>query len=83
MEESIKILDKELETLNKQLNNMHDLLEQGIYNKDTFIDRSNIVKNKIELINKDSAALMDKINFITNTKNNKIIIPKLEKIIEL
>jgi len=34
--------------LNTQLNNMHDLLEQGVYSLKIFIKRSNLVKNKIE-----------------------------------
>jgi lipopolysaccharide biosynthesis regulator YciM len=84
IQSSIEIIDTELETLNKQLNNMHNLLEQGVYSAETFIDRSNIVKNKIDSLNADKQILVNNIRTKENSKKNKeVLIPKLEKIIEV
>ena len=81
---NIETLNKELKTLEKQLNNLHDLLEQGIYSTDTFLERSKLIKEKI------STARIDKEELEKHLKQNsvkqeytKIIIPKVEKVIEL
>jgi len=47
----IKVMEKlenEIEVLKKQLNNAHDFLEQGIYDTQTFVERSKIVADKIK-----------------------------------
>ena len=38
--------DNELITLKKQLNNLHDLLEQEIYTTDKFLERSKLIDEK-------------------------------------
>ena len=51
MEKSIKNTNAELANLNVQLSNLHDLLERGIYDDETFISRRNTLlemKNKKE-----------------------------------
>ena len=45
-------LNKELSELNKQKNNLHDLLERGIYDVDTYLDRQKNIAERIETINK-------------------------------
>lgn len=42
------LLDKELETLNNQKMKLFDLLEQGIYDNDTFVERSKNINERIE-----------------------------------
>lgn len=82
IEKSIVSIDKELETLNKQLNNMHDLLEQGVYNIETFINRSNLIKDKIKGYNNNKKELKNKLDLENKKENNKeILIPKIENII--
>lgn len=44
----IKACENELLKLNKQKNILHDLLEQGVYNIDTFMERSNAIQSKID-----------------------------------
>lgn len=44
----LKNLNSEYETLVKQKENLHNLLEQGIYDVDTYLDRSKSLADKIE-----------------------------------
>ena len=78
---SKEILIKELEKTETQLNKTFDLLEQGVYDNNTFIQRSTVLKNKISTLNKE----LEK--YSIETKNKKIekikdIIPNLENIIK-
>lgn len=76
-------LQNELTKTSLQLNNLYDLLEQGIYSKETFIERLNILNSKIAEINKEIKKLEEEYRKISNTKNNKeILIPKIENVIE-
>lgn len=84
IEKSIEALDNELATLEKQLNNLHDLLEQGIYSIDTFLERSKILNEKIETTKKDKKELDEKLkNTFAREKGEKAFIPKVEKVIDL
>lgn len=49
----IKNLKNELIELNKQSDNIFDLLEKGIYSSDIFIKRNKIITNKINQIHKN------------------------------
>ena len=51
-EESIKELKKELEIKNKKLSSIYDYFEEGIYSKEMFIERSNILRKELEQIKK-------------------------------
>ncbi len=84
IEQSLLNVNKELETLNIQLNNLHDLLEQGVYSIDTFIKRSNILKDKIAAAEQDKEFLEEKLNNMSSIKKQKmIIVPKVERVLEL
>lgn len=77
---NITVINKELEKTQLQLNKTYDLLEQGVYDNNTFIQRSSILKDKIKKLNKE----LDK--YSIESKNKKIekiknIIPKIEKIL--
>ena len=50
---NINIIDDELKKLDKQLNKAYDMLEQEIYDSDTFLKRSSIIKDKIDKLNKE------------------------------
>ncbi len=76
-------LDNELKKINSQLNNLYDLLEQGIYSKEIFKERFNILNSKISEISTKQKILQKEYNDIINSKNNKeILIPKIEKVIK-
>lgn len=73
-------LEKELETLKAQLDKTYDLLERGIYNDETFLQRNEMIKNKMEECSKslegieelaaaEEKALSIENNFIPTVKN--------------
>ena len=84
IEQSITATKKELEKENAKLNKIYEFLENGIYSKDEFINRSKSIKNNIQ-------NLENKLNEYTEllSKNNEskqqkeIMIPKLENVIDL
>lgn len=47
LEKSLKQIELEIVTLNKQLDNIFDLLEQGIYSTEQFLDRSQNLSERI------------------------------------
>lgn len=81
---SLNKLKKEYDTFKKQLDNTYDLLEQEIYTKEKFIERSELLINKIKTIEKDILSLENEIKSENLKQNNKQnIIPKIEKIIDI
>lgn len=48
LERQIAELERELETLNKQKGNLHDLLEQGVYDVQTYLERNQVLAERIE-----------------------------------
>ena len=80
----LKQLEKESITLANQKENLHNLLERGIYDIDTYLDRSKILADKIDTNKK---AIENVKKDIENETNNSIditdIIPKLENLLEL
>jgi DNA invertase Pin-like site-specific DNA recombinase len=83
-EKAVKKIESELETLQKQLNNLHDLLEQGIYSTDKFLERSKLLSNKVKQLESDRDILLEDLSRESNReKNRKFIIPKVEKVLEV
>ena len=81
--ESIKNVDNELNTLGKQLNSLHDFLEQGIYSTEVFLERLKILNDKINIVKKSKEELENKLNSISIIEENKkTVIPKVEKVLE-
>jgi len=82
--EAILKLEKEIEKIKKQINNLHDLLEQGVYSIETFVERSNMNKEKLKRLLNDKSILQKNINEEANKKENrKVMIPKIEKLLEV
>ena len=80
----LKQLEKESITLVNQKEKLHELLEKGIYDIDTYLDRSKVLADKIEN-NKNS---IDKVkNDIEYESTHSIdiseVVPKLENLLEL
>lgn len=80
-DDTLEIISKEISKLNSQLNKAYDLLEQGIYDNDTFVERSKTLKEKISSLQKEK----EKFN-IPTTKNKidkiKEIIPNIQNVIK-
>jgi conjugal transfer/entry exclusion protein len=84
LENTIKKLQKDIEVYEKQLDNLHDLLEQGIYSTDKFLERSKLLVEKIRIANNDIVNLEDQlIQINAREKGKKLIIPKVQKVLDV
>lgn len=84
IEKSIVTTKKELEKENTKLNKIYDFLENGIYNKDEFINRSKTIKDNIQSLEiklDEYNSLLQKNEDIQHEKQT--MIPKLENVIDL
>ncbi|NLZ54273.1 MAG: recombinase family protein, partial [Thermoanaerobacteraceae bacterium] len=82
IKQSIDNINNELKTLNKQLNSLYDLLEQGIYSTEVFLERSTLLNDKITAAKKDKKELENKLEQISNREEGKKeFIPKVENVI--
>lgn len=78
-EVSLKNLNQELRNLENQKGRLHDLLERGIYDENTYLERSNHIANRINEIRES----LDKTLIELENEKNRIkakheIIPKIE-----
>lgn len=81
---AVKKLDDELKNLEKQMENIHDLLEQGIYSTDTFLERSRIISGKLGTAKQERQKLNDELHQDKlRDESQKVIIPKVERILKL
>ena len=84
IEKSIISTKKELEKENAKLGKVYDFLENGIYSKDEFINRSKSIKEEIESLENKLKEYTELLNKNTKIRDEKeTIIPKLENIIDL
>ena len=84
IKKSIANTKKELKKEDTKLDKIYDFLENGIYSKDEFINRSKTIKDNIQSLEnklKEYTELLNKNNEIQNQKET--IIPKLENVIDL
>lgn len=84
IEKTIASTRKELEKENAKLDKIYDFLENGIYNKDEFVNRSISIKDNIENLESkldEYNSLLQKNVEMQNEKDTAI--PKLENVIEL
>ena len=73
-----------METLQKQLERTHDLLEQGVYDTETFLSRSRSITERINAANENIAALSAELaEDEARAASRKNIIPKVEKLLEV
>jgi hypothetical protein len=81
---AIRQLDKEMETYNKQLDSLHNLLEQGIYTTEKFLERNKVLNDKMKTTLSDRSTLEEQLNQLAQQEEGeKFIIPKVEKVIEM
>ncbi len=76
--------DNELATLNKQLSKAHDLLEQGVYDTNIFLDRSRFINGQITVVKKKIEDLTASIEDDKQREANRInLIPKAEHFLKV
>lgn len=81
---TVKKLQEEITGLNKQMNNVHDFLEKGLYTAEVFMDRSKIINEKLNKAKSDLDILNKSLEY--DTKNHKKLIefiPKVEHVLEV
>lgn len=82
-EKALQRLAAEYDTLNKQLDTTHDLLEQGIYSTQQFLDRTRKLSERIKKNEADRTALDADISTEKKRELARIeIIPKVERLLE-
>ena len=82
LKHTLLLLEKEAAELNKQKNNLHDLLERGVYDIDTYLERTNILRSKTE---DNEQAIKNTKELIENELKVNLsydeLIPQIDKII--
>lgn len=75
---------KELENIQKQLGKTYTLLEQGIYDNETFLERQVFLKNEMSNILSTITKLEEEDNATkARAEYNKTLIPELENLLEV
>lgn len=81
---AVRKAQSEVETLRKQLNRTHDLLEQGVYNTDTFLERSRSLTERIASAEADVVSLSAELEEDEKrAASRRNIVPKVEKLLEV
>lgn len=84
LEQSISATKKDLEKENTKLNKIYDFLENGIYSKEEFINRSKFIRDNIRNLKNKLKEYTELLNKNNESKQQKeIMIPKLENVIDL
>lgn len=83
-EKSIQKAQAEVETLRKQLERTHDLLEQGVYDTDMFLARSRSITERISAAQESITALAaELVEDEARAASRKNIVPKVERLLEV
>lgn len=81
---SLQGMIQERYTLQSQLDNMHDLLEKGIYSVDTFLTRSQKIKDALNKIEQDIDELKKSISADERYLEQRTsFIPKVKRLLEV
>lgn len=78
---TLNLIDNEISKLQKQLSKAYDLLEQEIYDNNTFLERSKSLKEQINTLEKEKKKynISSKKSKVDKIKN---VIPNIEKVID-
>lgn len=83
-QKEVKKLRGEISTLNKQLDNLHDLLEQGVYSVDDFLSRSRILADRIRSAQERLASAEEEVELCASREDSrKNIIPAVERLLSV
>lgn len=78
----LDIINNEIEKENQKLNRLRDFLEEGLYDKETFLQRSSVIKNNIELLQANKQKIESE-NEEIKFKKIESFIPKLYECINI
>ncbi len=81
---NVRKAESDLDTLRRQLSRTHDLLEQGIYDSDTFLERSRSLSQRIQEANDTIARLRAELAESERiAASRQSIIPKVKKLLDV
>lgn len=76
--------EKNIAKLEKQLSSLHDLLEQGIYSAEIFLERSKSIAERLEAAKKERDEAAAKLQAISDSKlKQEEFIPKVKHLLEV
>lgn len=81
-QKQLQELDKELKILHEQKLSLHDLLEQRVYDIDTFLERSKNIAERTELTKENIETIKSKIECDMNKVNTENTIPAIKKALD-
>ena len=83
MKFELKAIERELNNTSNQQNRLYELLERGIYSENIFLERYDILSNKINHLKEELTRINIQINSITETiLIKKRLIPTLQTTLE-
>ncbi len=83
-EKSIDKARKQLNTLNKQKSSLYDLLEQGLYNKDVFLERSRILAARISEVERQIETLRKHLSSLRQAElTRKSVAPSIQNVLDV
>ncbi len=81
-EKALQRIDAELSDLDKQKSSLHDLLERGVYDVDTFMSRSSVISDRIKSAKADREKLASEIAAEKLREANRIqLVPRIEHLL--
>lgn len=81
---ALKKLEAEIETLEVQRGNVHDLLEQGVYDTETFLDRVLEIGERMRRAAEDRAAVEADLQLEeVREESRRVIIPKVQRLLDV
>lgn len=82
-ESNIETLQKELDELEKQLENTYALLERGIYSEEMFLKRNSAVQKEVDSTRLQLDALNTKLQELISSSDKKLsLVPKMQSIVD-
>ncbi len=83
IERSIEKIKNDISISEKQKSKLYDLLEQGVYDNNTFLVRSSNLAERLQELNLKLVELLEKKDYTLNLQNKKEnIIPKIQNVID-
>lgn len=80
----VKSIEKKLAELKKQSGSLHDFLEQGVYTIEIYMERSQVLSQRIAETESSLKAARDELNLELNRQRAKVeIIPKIEHVLDV
>lgn len=83
-ESALQKAKKGLDALNKQKGSLYDLLEQGVYTKDVFLERSRVLADRISVTEKQIESLRGHLSALRQAElTRKSLVPQIQNVLDV